>query len=151
MVKWLSIILVVFIGFMTILLGLGYLLKENEKHTTALKKALDAERAQLAKKQKTSSSNTYQATTVEFTGRNLDKRSINKKIIKENLTCVSAEQCLLVTVSFADLSCLVAINTIGAAKLSQASPDQTLIGSCQQAAKTAKAACQHNICTLAFE
>ncbi len=43
LLKWLIITLVVLVGLTTILLGLGYLLQENEKETRALKQALEAE------------------------------------------------------------------------------------------------------------
>lgn len=44
--KWIIITLVVLVGLTTILLGLGYLLQENEKETRALKHALEVEQAQ---------------------------------------------------------------------------------------------------------
>ena len=43
MAKWLTITLIVCAGLLIILLGLGYLLSENEKATTRLKNQLEQE------------------------------------------------------------------------------------------------------------
>ena len=51
MLKWLTITSVALVVFITLLLGLGYLLKEHEIATIHLKDQLDQERAdQTAKK-----------------------------------------------------------------------------------------------------
>jgi len=42
--KWLIITLVVITGLFVVLLGLGYLLRENEQETRQLKEQLDAEK-----------------------------------------------------------------------------------------------------------
>ncbi|WP_286264481.1 hypothetical protein [Thalassotalea atypica] len=42
LLKWFIITMIVFAGFITILLGLGYLLHENEKETRALKEEIEA-------------------------------------------------------------------------------------------------------------
>lgn len=148
MLKWLGIILVVFIGFTVILLSLGYLLKENEKQTTALKQQLDAEREQLRNKIKKLSTNSQQPISIELITTKVIKPSKNKQIIKENLTCVSSEQCLLVNVRFADLTCLVAVNTIGAAKLAKVTVDETVVGECQNSTEASQAVCQQNLCII---
>ena len=67
MLKWIIITGVVLLGFLTILLGLGYLLHENEKETTLLKQQLDqvANSSQPEKPQSNKSSTTQLPDSLE--------------------------------------------------------------------------------------
>lgn len=155
---------------MVILLGLGYLLQENEKATTALKQQLDQQRVaeqQRQKKRRQAKSKHlpielehYKANEIN-TGDSSDKiplivetpiseQSSYQKIISENLTCVSTAQCLIVTVEFYNHDCLVAINSIGAAKLAKAkaSTENSYIESCPHYLNDMTAQCMMNICSL---
>lgn len=66
--KWLLIIFVVLTAFMVILLGLGYLLNENEKSTTLLKTQLEQEfHAEKLKQEKREKQRAAQETPIEIT------------------------------------------------------------------------------------
>jgi len=169
MLKWLAISGVVFMGFMVILLGLGYLLQENEKSTTALKQQLDQQRyteqqrqlkriqAKLKtepieieplvldkKHKKTALLNSSQLSI----GNSSQKKRTYQQIITENLTCVSSEQCLVITLDFANLSCQIATNSIGAAKLAKAGVTNMHIDQCSHYLNDVMAQCITNLCTL---
>jgi len=142
--KWLVILLVVLTTFSVLLLGLGYMLKTNEKKTIAFMNQQEP--------------NTLQATA----NKNRDiSGSLRKKeqalapnpstirpILAKNLTCSFDDQCVLVNAAFADLTCTVAINTIGAAQLLKAKKDDTEIGRCLKINNAASAVCQNNICSI---
>ena len=74
--------------------------------------------------------------------------SRHQKIIIENLTCISSEQCLTVTIDFANVSCLVAVNSIGAAKLAKAGNANTQVNACRRYASKITPQCLMNLCTL---
>ncbi len=146
MVKWLMISLLVLTSFTAILLGLGYLLNENEKRVTALKEELE--------QQVENTAPTEQADVTfverENSASKLDivNESINKRIITNNLTCVADEQCLVVEAQFSDMSCTVALNVIGAAKLAKAEKDLSEVGQCLSYSTELSAVCENNLCTL---
>lgn len=130
MVKWLVITLVVVASFFAILLGFGYLLKENEQQNLAYIKAQGqrASLSQLGKQQ----ANTY---------------SENLAVIAEHLTCVSTDQCVAADVKFANKSCIVAVNMIGAAKLAQVT-DTTIIDACPNGEDHSRLVCRNSLCQL---
>jgi len=167
MIKWLTISVVVFLGFMVVLLGLGYLLKENEKTTTVLKQKLDQQRyteqQKLQRKKNIAKSilsnenmpvefGSYEVVDDKWVNSQIKsvRTSPHKKIIAENLTCISSEQCLTVTVNFSNTSCLVAVNSIGAAKLAKAGSSDTQESSCQNDDSKEIAQCLMNLCTLSI-
>lgn len=114
MYKWLTIMGIVCLGFMVVLLSLGYLLKENEVVTTALKEKLDQEKLLNA------ASKSPSKAVLTFVD---NKQKINtvlneqKQIIGSNLTCISSAQCTTVNTQFESLGCVVPINKIGASLL----------------------------------
>ncbi len=146
MVKWLMISLLVLVSFTGILLGLGYLLNENEKRVTKLKQELEQQAENTAP--------TEQADIIVVERANssshLDtvKPSVNRRIIGNNLTCVADEQCLVVEAEFSDMSCTVAVNVIGAAKLAKAKKDLSEVGQCLNYSTELAAVCEKNLCTL---
>jgi len=160
MIKWLVISLVVFLGFFIVLLGLGYLLQENEKSVTVLKSQLDQQRSLQEKKQQkqakiqsTLSAHSsdliveYQQSSVELIEKKADE-DVNSAlvIISKNLTCVSVEQCVLVKTTLVNESCFVAINTIGAAKLAKLEDSENQENFCPEVIEKPLLSCQKNLC-----
>ena len=113
MIKWFGIAIIVLLGFLTILLGLGYLLKENKVYTTELKRSLEQKSfVQQLKQQHTNAA--HQVTSnLPLT---VAEQSIHQ-IIKANLSCQSNKECVLFDTQRAKLGCTVALNTKGAAIL----------------------------------
>ena len=145
MMKWVYIFSLVLLVFFILLLGFGYLLNKNEKQNLTYVK-------QQAKTATTQSDFIVKDNRIKHaltTMQSSKKHSINRQIIKENLTCVSHEQCVLADAVFADLTCLVAINKIGALRLKKAKKDLTDIGECiTQSEHQAYARCENNICSF---
>lgn len=114
MYKWLTIIGIVCIGFIVVLLGLGYLLKENEVATTALKQKLEQENLL-----NNNNKNTSKAVLTFVDNKQAESNFLNKQknIIVSNLTCTSSAQCVIVNTKQPEFGCLVAINVIGASML----------------------------------
>jgi hypothetical protein len=157
MVKWLTITLIAVVAFITILLGLGYLLKEHEISTTQLKRELDQERAQLKAKEARKQQQTFEtiiertlidgATNISLpSAENLP--SIKQKILVKNLTCTSVKQCVLVDINFADLECRFAVNTIGASLLAKSADDLSSVGKCPSYPQNSQLSCLNNICSF---
>lgn len=156
-VKWLLITAIASIFFITILLGLGYLLKENEETTSQLKTKLNQEaliqqkneaRKQALFRVKPSSPTTEKLTVFEQS---------QQEIIRNNLGCNSEKDCLLLHTNNHNLGCIVAVNTKGVAILLRTATEKSEIKraehSCQQAYSqeiVPTLACQNNTCTLAY-
>jgi len=129
MYKWLTITGIVCIGFIIVLLSLGYLLKENEIATKALKQKLDQQKLAQQKlaeqKQLNSSVKNPSKAVLMFVDSdedvkqkaNLERVKGYKNTIISNITCAASEQCILVNTGLAELNCVVAVNTIGASLL----------------------------------
>lgn len=157
MLKWLTITLIAVVIFITILLGLGYLLKEHEIKTSHLKQKLDQERAaQKAKdnRKKQKINGIIETSLIEVvensTGHtSKTSSSIKQKILVKNLTCSSKKQCVIVDIEFADLQCSFAINTIGASLLAKAGEDLSLVGKCPSYPKNSQLSCLNNLCSFA--
>jgi len=156
MTKWLVISLITLLGFMVMLLGLGYLLSENEKATTLLKKEL-AQEAQLAQKKSAQSQHFNDYTKVITTAddesttasqRNAQVNKAFEQTLLNNLTCVTVAQCQLVTIKFNNIDCQLASNVIGAAQLKKIATQTISIDTCPIVAAESELACQQNICTL---
>lgn len=149
MYKWLTITGIVCLGFIVVLLGLGYLLKENEVAVTALKRQLDEQQSKVAQK----NSPTAHLTFVDKEQEALDKLAQYKNIITKNVTCTSANQCVLINTQETSLGCLVSVNTIGAALLmkaiNKASENNVITNpQCEPFDKNLGNICQHNICQV---
>jgi hypothetical protein len=108
---------IVCIGFIVVLLSLGYLLKENEVTTMALKKKLDQQK-QLNSSDKSASKAVL--TFVDNKQGEAEKLERYKNVIIKNITCTSSEQCMVVNTKKTELNCFVAVNTIGASLLNKA-------------------------------
>jgi hypothetical protein len=153
MLKWLTITLIALVVFFTLLLGLGYLLKEHEVATTQLKHQLDQERAENTAKENTQTLNSIIETSlvevVEKTSKYTrnTSHSIKQQILIKNLTCSSTKQCVLVDIEFTDLKCLFAINTIGASLLAKSGDVSSSVGKCPSYPKKSQLSCQNNLCT----
>ncbi len=154
MLKWLTITLVAIVVFATLLLGLGYLLKEHEAATTLLKQKLDQQRAQSQAKEQRKQAR-FKSTAPPLINASSSFNSLSKKalasykqqVLLENLTCVSAKQCVLIDVQFENFSCVFAINTIGASLLTKVADDLSSIGKCPDYPQGSQLSCELNICT----
>ncbi|MFQ3194687.1 MAG: hypothetical protein ACI9N3_001515 [Colwellia sp.] len=154
MLKWLTITLIAVVVFATLLLGLGYLLKEHKITTTHLKQQLDQERAEKKLKQKVEKHqrNTFLETFLidVVNKQSLPSKttySLKQKILIENLTCSSKVQCVLVEIQFSDLHCPFAINKIGASLLSKTAEDMSKVGKCPRYPTNSQLSCLNNLCT----
>jgi uncharacterized oligopeptide transporter (OPT) family protein len=150
MIKWLTITLIAVVAFITILLALGYLLKEHEIATTQLKQQLDQERhqqkSQAERKQKKLSFNRDVSSTVVVT-KSKKAKLLKQKILVENLTCTSKKQCVLVNITFADLTCSFAVNTIGASLLAKVDDETGRANNCPNYPENSQLSCQSNLCS----
>ncbi|MEW6990330.1 hypothetical protein AADZ91_06510 [Colwelliaceae bacterium 6441] len=146
MMKWSVVTGIVLLAFTLIILGFGFLLHDNEKKHIAYNQQLKQDKNQQTKK--------INAVVVEaipsisIQPQSTLKNSVNLGIIANNLTCVSDEQCVMVNAQFADLSCDLAVNVIGAAQLKKAKKDNTLIKSCKKYPHNASVTCLENLCSI---
>ena len=153
MLKWFTITAIALVVFITLLLGLGYLLKEHKVATTHLKNQLDQERAEKTTKENKKTLNRIieksLVEVVEKTTKYSRKtlRSVKQEILIENLTCSSTKQCVLVDIEFSDLKCTFAINTIGASLLAKTGADLSLVKKCPRYPKNSQLSCLNNLCT----
>jgi hypothetical protein len=153
MLKWLTITLIALVVFFTLLLGLGYLLKEHAAKTTHLKNQLDLERAEKTVKENKQALNSIIETSLVELVENTTKSSktslrlVKQKILIKNLTCSSTKQCVLVDIEFSDLKCTFAINTIGASLLAKSGDVSSSVGKCPSYPKQSELSCQNNLCT----
>jgi hypothetical protein len=153
MAKWLAITLFSMICFMVILLGLGYLLSENEKSTAVLKVQL-AQQTQLRQK-KTHQRQNLNALSKAETAVDAAPKQTNAEIMQtfettliNNLTCVTLTQCLVVTVTFKNINCKLASNVIGASQLKKIATNTITMDSCPIVTPNSQLACQQNMCSL---
>lgn len=151
MYKWAIITLVAVGVFMVILLGLGYLLSENEKSTTLLKNQL-AEAAQLSEektRQQRNLSDYPPAVNLDDLAKtDVNVMKIFEKTLINNLTCVSLTQCKIVTIKFKNINCQLASNIIGASKLKKIATESINMTTCPIINAQSQLACEQNICTL---
>jgi len=145
--KWLSITVIVLVGFLVVLLFLGYLLKENEIKTTKLKVQLEQEAYQRREKSR-------KATSISFSQASTAEKS-QLKIIANNRDCQSNKQCFVVFTHSQIIGCIVAVNIKGTAILlkvaSENESKSSAGGSCQkeyQNAHNISAQCKDNLCAL---
>jgi len=114
--KWLIITLIVLAGLMSVLLGLGYLLKENEVATTQLKAEL--EQAAIQQQAKAARKAAIQKNPLAFQKPSLSAAEISQQqIIQAHQYCETNKQCFLLQTHSPALGCFVAVNTTGAAIL----------------------------------
>jgi hypothetical protein len=159
MYKWLTIMGIVCLGFIVVLLSLGYLLKENEVATTALKLKLDQQNLLNNTDENTSTailtfvdSNDVDSNRIEGNKASIAFLNKQKTIIAKNLTCVSTHQCTVVNTKRTELGCKVPINIIGASLLKKVIKQQStsssyVAGVCKnQGSVTSE--CKQNLCQL---
>ncbi len=122
--KWLIITVIVLVFFFMALLGLGYLLKENEEKTNQLKITLNQEA--LLKQEKEARKQAL------FRGKPRDslKKKLTafeqsqQKIITNNSSCQNQKECFLVHTDSQALGCIVAVNSTGVAILLKTASEQ---------------------------
>ncbi|ASP47490.1 hypothetical protein [Cognaticolwellia beringensis] len=153
MAKWLAITLFTMICFMVILLGLGYLLSENEKTTTVLKEQL-AQQTQLNQKKIDQRNNLNAYAKAEAVADKVPKQSeaeimqAFENTLINNLTCVTLAQCKIVTVKFKNTDCKLASNIIGVSQLKKIATHTITMDNCPRVEPQSELACQQNICSL---
>ena len=113
MIKWVGIAIIVLLVFLTTLLALGYLLKENKAYTTELKHSLEQEFYDQQLKQKQTNAAHQVTSNLPLTA---VEQSIHQ-IIEANLSCQTNKECVLFDTQQKKLGCMVALNTKGAAIL----------------------------------
>jgi hypothetical protein len=146
--KWLTITVIVLAGFLTILLFLGYLLKENEAITTELKAQLEQEALQKSEKKQ-------RKLTIKKIKKTSPLEMSQQKIIADNQGCDTDKQCFLIHTDNQNIGCMVAVNTKGAAILlkvsAQKEGNQVSKEHCQQSyiqARQLSARCVNNVCSF---
>ncbi len=156
MFKWLAITLIALLGFMVVLLGLGYLLSENEKSTTLLKNQLE-QQAHFEKQRKEQSNALDNYTKIIMTGadsetstQNVDASSMKtfEQTLLNNLTCITVAQCKVVTVKFKNSVCQLASNVIGVSQLKKIPTHTLTMDTCPTIGSESQLSCQQNICTF---
>lgn len=118
MYKWVTIMGIVCLGFVVVLLSLGYFLKENEAAVTVLKNKLDQQK--LAQQKLNTANNNTPSAHLTFTDTakdNIEKLTRYTNIVVKNITCTDAKQCVLINTKEPELNCVVSVNTIGASLL----------------------------------
>lgn len=154
--KWLLITVVVLVFFLLVLLGLGYLLKENEVTTNQLKIKLNQEQQltqeKEARKQALFRVKPVNSATQKFTA----FEQSQQKIIENNLSCKTEKDCLVLHTNSQALGCIVAVNATGIAILLKTANEQNnskeLTNDCQQAYSQGSSlilTCKNNACTFA--
>ncbi|MCJ8318618.1 MAG: hypothetical protein MJK12_03235 [Colwellia sp.] len=147
MFKWLGIAIIVLVGFLVVLLGLGYLLKENKAKTTVLKHKLDQQAySQQLKQQKQSDRQKVPSSQI-FTA---VEQSL-KQIISLNLSCQTNKQCILFETGSKLIGCTVAVNTKGAAiliRVASISTDSSLAKACLTTDLSLTTACINQGCII---
>lgn len=158
--KWLMITMLVLSGFVAILLGLGYLLNENEKSTAALKKQLEeASQAETIRRERTRERKTIANGMQQPVEVSKSKSITNitdgirvvkqfEQIVVRNLTCISVQQCQVIKVNFKNIDCSVAINNIGASLLKKLKTQYTTLATCPKSSPQVLLSCQQNICAF---
>lgn len=173
-IKWLAIISFALFIFTLLLVGLGYLLKENERKTTILKNKLDEERSIRQSRQLTKEhlnnpiiltkdlgtplpTQRYSNNTVNDEGNekvlstnnnNIDKEIIEyKQIIIDHLMCTSTQQCKLFDTGRIELGCVVAVNNIGYSLLSK-KVELSRSPFCEEQVSELSKSCHRNICSV---
>lgn len=157
--RWLIATLLALLGFIAVILALGYLLKSNEQQVTEFSEQL----AEQAQQQQTSVP--VKANQISHAERALVKAQLDQQVllrkaqeaeqelIVANLTCRDHSQCRAVSLKFIEAdNCAVAVNFIGASQLKKlvdlTSPGQIPTNSsCAQLSKV-KASCLDNLCQL---
>ncbi|WP_286233765.1 hypothetical protein [Thalassotalea sediminis] len=136
MLKWIIITAGVIVGFLMLILAIGYLLKDNElKHRDYIEQ------------QGLSSEKRIQTVLTDNIQPNTISTTLSVPVIKNNLTCVNDKQCVVSEINVANRTCAVAINTIGAAQLVKVE-HFTDIKQCTDAESGMVAVCQQNLCQL---
>ena len=155
-IKWLSITIVVLVVLSTLMLGLGYLLKENEKEVTALKAESEGQSQSSPDKPGVVSIDAYKH-KLEIEGKMKQKLARDVAVLRgsaqaeivivEHLTCQDVSQCRLFDTRSLSLGCVVAVNVIGFSKLDKLTLPNKDEG-CEEQIEQLSLACHHNICSI---
>ena len=152
-VKWLLIVTTVLVGFLVVLLLLGYLLKVNEVATTQLKAKLEQEAYQQQER-----NNRRKDLLVPVLNTLSAFEKSQQKVIVENHSCQTDKQCFLVHTHSQAIGCMVAVNTLGATillKVASANKNTLLSSSyCDLEYKKKSeliAQCRNEHCTLLID
>jgi len=140
---------IVCLGFVVVLLSLGYLLKENEAAVTVLKDKLDRQKLNKAKNHTPSAHLTFIDTAKD----NIDKLTRYKNIVVKNIICTDVKQCVFINTKEPELNCVVSVNTIGASllmkELREDHKDKTRIKNiCDLPQQHLTNICEQNMCQV---
>jgi len=149
MFRWLTILAIVLLGFLVVLLFLGYLLKENEKTVIKYQQQQSATKQTNAQvKQSLKEENQNGAHTVTLTDLKPSYAEKLVNIIASNQTCQNNSQCKLVTLEQGDNKCYFAVNSIGSALIKKLSFEKGKLPQCDSELSVSQAICITNICTI---
>jgi hypothetical protein len=117
LLKWLVITIIVLMLFLIVLLGLGYLLKENEEVTNQLKIKLTQE-AQLKQEKEARRKALFRIKPTHLLKQELTVfEQSQQRIITDNSSCETKKECFLVHTNSQALGCIAVVNSTGIAIL----------------------------------
>lgn len=153
--KWLVITFFVLVLFLIVLLGLGYLLKENEETTNELKVKLNQETKLQQEKEARRQALFLVKPKRLLTQKLTPFEKSQQKIFTDNLYCQTNKECFLVQTDSKVLGCIVAVNSTGLAILLKTTNAQKVskvtTNDCQQEYSQETEltlSCQSNTCAL---
>ncbi len=151
--KWLLITAFALVLFLIVLLGLGYLLKENEETTNQLKVKLNQESKLQQEKEARRQALFLVKTKKHITQKLTSFEKSQQKIITNNLYCKTNQECFLVQTDSKVLGCIVAVNSTGLAILLKTSNAQKVsdASNCQREYSRETEltlSCQNNTCAF---
>jgi hypothetical protein len=156
--KWLIISMIVLVLFLALLLGLGYLLKDNEEvtHQLIIKSEHDA---QLKQNKEVRRQALFKIKSTPILPQKLTSfEQSQQKIITENVSCESSKECFLVHTNSKMLGCIVAVNATGVAILLKTVSEEGLTkistNDCQQnylQESVLISSCKNNTCLYTHE
>ena len=145
MVKWLMIIVIALSLFISVMLGLGYILHNNEHETRALVQELKEQQPNNDEARSPTANEKEARAIVRFVDEKAKVEQLNQLVL-ENLTCVSDNQCKVIALD--NEHCQVAINLIGANLVNKQQTKNQSIASCQTLTSPVEAICQDNLCQI---
>ena len=157
LLKWVTIATIALAVITLILLGVGYMLSENEKETRALKEKID-ERA-IAESKVRTRADILAARNSSLVKPVMPKSAkpmprlpvvddlLAKQVIANNLVCQDISQCELFDTGRTSLGCVVAVNGIGLSQLNRLNFGGKE-AECEETITNVQATCHHNICSI---
>lgn len=145
MIKWLVITTVALSFFLSIIIGLGYLLENNEQQTRALVTELNQQQSNNSANERQDNVTKVVREAAVLADNSITNEKVNQLIL-DNLTCISDNQCKVIYVD--SQHCQVAVNLIGASLVKKYRNESRQANICQQLQSATQAVCQDNLCQI---